>query len=639
MLVLSCSDLSRGFDRDPLFVGLGFELHQGERVGLVGPNGVGKSTLMKILAGQDRPDVGSVRLHGGATVGILDQHAEFPVGRTLYAETRSAFDHLIQLQEELVSVAEKMAVATDAVEQKVLSDRYDRLNERLSHQDAYALDHKVDEVLGGLGFAEGDFHRDINTFSGGQQRRALLAKLLLASPDVMLLDEPSNHLDIATVSWLEGYLMQQNGAMIIVSHDRYFLNRVVNKIFEMHRGKIEPYPGNFQQYIRLREERYALQLKEFEAQKEYIDKQEEYIKRVGYGQLAKQAQSRTRTLEKLERLEKPTRVESPHMNFGPVMRTGDIVFAVEDLSKSYGSLQLFRDVSFGLQRGKRLGLLGPNGCGKTTLLRILLGEEKPTSGYVQRGQLVEVGYLDQHLELLDENKSILQAVWPEPDPDLNEKKMRDMLARFGLTGDILEQKIGACSGGERSRAALARLVMQGVNVLILDEPTNHLDIWACESLERALMAYEGTVIVVSHDRYLLNRVVDMLVVMENGKSEVVYGNYDVYQLLVANRQAAAKEEAARKAKNNPQSPAKAAPVNVGGKPTKRKRKFPYRKVEDLEAEIAGEEARVADLEAMLASGEIYRDASKFNETMKAFDTSKANVARLYEHWEEASELN
>src|SRR5262245_36040832 len=378
MLLLSCSHLSRAFDRGPLFDDLSFELYHGERVGFVGPNGAGKTTLMRILAGQDTPDHGDVRLHAGAKALLLEQDENFAAGRTLFDEAKSAFGELLRAQEEMVQVADKLAHSTDETEHKTLAARYDRLNELLRHNDAYTLDHKVETVLGGLGFQPEDNDREVRTFSGGQQRRLLLAKLLLASPDVMLLDEPSNHLDIDTVRWLENYLVQQPQAMLIVSHDRYFLNKVVTKVFELHDRMITSYPGHYKQYVRLREERFEQRLREYESQKEYIEKQEEYIRRVHYGQLAKQAQSRMKALEKIERVEPPTKVEAPRMHFGKVPRAGDVVFEVEDLGKAYGEKRLFQGLSFQLQRGKRLGILGPNGCGKTTLLRILLGDEEPT---------------------------------------------------------------------------------------------------------------------------------------------------------------------------------------------------------------------------------------------------------------------
>jgi ATP-binding cassette subfamily F protein 3 len=638
MILLSCSRLARGFDEGPLFEDLGFELYSGERVGLVGPNGVGKTTLLRLLAGLDRPDDGEVRLHAGARVALLRQQPEFDPGRTLFDEARSALDDLLAAHEDMVRTAEALARATAEAERKALAARYDRLNELLRHHDAYNVDHRVEHVLDGLGFGPADYARPVNTFSGGQQSRLMLAKLLLSAPDVMLLDEPSNHLDIAATRWLEDYLVKQSEAMLIVSHDRYFLDRVVTKVFELHAGRITPYPGNYKAYWRLRQERFEQQLKAWEAQQEYIAKQEDYIRRVHYGQLHKQAQSRQKALDRLERLDRPTLVEVPHMHFGDIRRAGDVVLQVDDLGKGYDR-PLFTGLSFTLPRGRRLGIMGPNGSGKTTLLRVLLGEEKPDAGTVQRGHLVDFGYYDQHLQSLPPDQPVIRAVWPEPDPDISEQRMRDLLGRFGITGDQVYQRVGDLSGGERSRVALARLVAEEVNVLVLDEPTNHLDLWACDALEQALLEFEGTVLVVSHDRYFLNRVVDLLIVLEgDGRAQVIHGNYDTYERMRAQQEAARAEAAPRKEADDSRPAAGAA---GSGPPArqKRKRRFPYRKVEDLEADIAAAETRLRELEQLLASPDLYRDGERVKEATRAFEETKGKLQQLYEHWEEAVELN
>ncbi|HKI36584.1 MAG TPA: ABC-F family ATP-binding cassette domain-containing protein [Gemmataceae bacterium] len=629
MLLLSCSRLTRGFDEGPLFEDVAFELYAGDRVGLVGPNGAGKTTLLRLLAGLDKPDDGESRLHAGARVGLLQQHPDLDASHTLFAEARSALDELLAAHDDMVRTAEALARATDDTQRAALAARYDRLNELLRHHDAYNVDHRVEEVLDGLGFRKEEYHRPLSTFSGGQQRRLLLAKMLLAAPDVMLLDEPSNHLDIDATRWLEDYLVRQPEAMLLVSHDRYFLNRVVTKVFELHDHRIASFPGNYAAYWRQRQERYERELKEWETQREYIAKQEDYIRRVHYGQLAKQAQSRKKALDRLERVERPTMIETPQMHFGEVRRTGDVVLEASDLGKAYDE-PLFEGLSFQLQRGKRLGIMGRNGSGKTTLLRILMGDEEPTSGEVRRGHLVDFGYLDQHLKGLPEDQPLLKAVWPEPDPEIDEPRMRSLLGRFGLTGDQVYQQVGKLSGGERSRGALARLVALGVNVLVLDEPTNHLDIWACDALERALLEFEGTVVVVSHDRYFLNRVVDLLVVLGDGRAQVIHGNYDTYERM----RAVQAEMQPPKKEEKPRESSRAAE-----KPAKRKRRFPYRRTEEIEADIAATETRLRALEEQMASPELYRDGDKVKETTKAFEETKAELAQLYEHWEEAVELN
>ena len=521
---------------------------------------------MKLLAGQDRPDDGEVRLHAGARVALLRQQPDFDPSRTLFSEAKSALDALLAAHDDMIRTAEALAKTTDESERKSLSTRYDRLHELLKYHDAFHVDHQVEQVLAGLGFRREDLHRSVENFSGGQHSRLMLAKLLLASPDTMLLDEPSNHLDIDTTRWLEEYLVKQPEAMLIVSHDRYFLDRVVTKVYEMQSHRITSYPGNFKKYWQLRHERYEQEIKAWESQKEYIEKQEEYIRRVHYGQLHKQAASRQKQIDKIERLERPTIIESPRMHFGTVRRCGDLVLDVEDLCKSYDR-PLFKDLSFSLPRGRRLGIMGPNGSGKTTLLRVLLGEEEADSGKVKRGHLVELGYYDQQLKTLDADKQVIRAVWPEGDPDATEQPMRDLLGRFGLMGDQVNQLVGALSGGEKSRAALAKLVAQGVNVLVLDEPTNHLDLWACDALEQALLEFEGTCIVVSHDRYFLNRVVDLLLVLDGaGNVSVIHGNYDTYEMMRAQQDAARAQDRAERL-SAPKQAARAAAA--ASKPVKR----------------------------------------------------------------------
>ncbi len=628
MLILSCQELSRGFDRDPLFEAIGFELHAGERVGLVGPNGCGKSTLMKILAGVDQPDTGLVKLHAGARLGFLTQQHDIVPGRTLIGEAREALKPLYQAQEELVQAAEALAHATGE-DHPALAQKYDRLHEIMRHHDAFEIDHRVEKVMDGLGFLAEGYDRPVETFSGGQISRLMLAKLLLAAPDILLLDEPSNHLDIPTTRWLEKWLASQAEAMLIVSHDRVFLDRVATRIFEMGNQRIESYPGNFSAYWRLRQERHDMALKAWEAQSEYIQKQVDYIRRVNYGTLHKQAASRQKQIDKIDRLEKPFLVDSPRMHFGEVNRAGDVVIDCDRLAKSYGPLKLFEKLTFQLQRGKRLGIAGPNGSGKTTLLRILLGEEKADSGIARVGHQVEIGYFDQHLALLDESQTATRAAWPPGQPEMTEQRMRDLLGRFGITGEEVGQTVNNLSGGQKSRIALARLVARGVNLLILDEPTNHLDLWACEALEEALLGFEGTVIVVSHDRWFLNRVADQMLVLEgNGRIEAVYGNFEMYERLVDSR---SKAEAGTLSKV-PQTVAfKPGPQAQSGK---RKWKYSFRKVDEIEADISLAEDRVSELEADLVNPDVYKDGLKVKAVQVELDGQRERLLEFYEHWEE-----
>src|SRR6516165_5827187 len=514
MILISAQGLGRQYSGDPVFMDLAFEVRAGDRIGLVGPNGAGKTTLIQILAGRDQPDYGDLFVRPGIRVSLLRQEPDFPPGQSLLDVVKSGLASLIELQHELEEAAREMAEADDELEREVAARRYDELHELIEHQDAYSIDHRVEEVLSGLGFAESEFPRAASTFSGGQQSRMMLAKLLLQSPDVMLLDEPSNHLDIATTEWLESYLARQPVAMVVVSHDRYFLDKVVTKIWEMHLGRLTVYPGNYTQYWRLRTEKAKVLERQAERQDEHVEKLEAYIRKYGAGQRAKQAHDRERKLERLERDRVVTLrdVVGPVMRFDAVERSGDIVIEARKLSKAY-AVPLFRDLSLTIDRGQCVGVIGPNGSGKTTLIKTLIGREKPDRGEVKLGHKVQVGYHDQGLQSLAPGTTVVRAVWPEDDPDWVEGDVRNLLARFGLSGDIVFQTVGKLSGGEKGKAALARLAATNANLLVMDEPTNHLDIWSREALERSIREFEGTVLVVSHDRYFLNQVADRLVVV------------------------------------------------------------------------------------------------------------------------------
>ena len=459
MILISANGLGRQFSGDPVFQDLAFEVRAGERIGLVGPNGAGKTTLMQLLAGNDKPDYGDLYVRPGIRVILLRQEPDFAPDETMIDVVKSGLASLMELQHELEEAAQEMAEAEDEADRHRAALRYDALHEQIEHQDAYSIDHRVEEVLSGLGFAESEFHRAASTFSGGQQSRMMLAKLLLQSPDVMLLDEPSNHLDIATTEWLESYLARQPVAMVVVSHDRYFLDKVVTRIWELHQGKITAYPGNYSQYWRLRGEKAKVLERQSERQEEKAEKLKAYIRKYGAGQRATQAHDRERKLERLERerVETLRDVVGPYMGFDEVDRSGDIVVEARKLSKGYDK-PLFTDLSLAIDRGQCVGVIGPNGAGKTTLIRTLIGREKADSGEVKLGHKVQVGYHDQGLQSLDPNTTVVRSVWPEDDRDWLEGDVRDLLARFGLSGEIVFQTVGKLSGGEKAKAALAASV-------------------------------------------------------------------------------------------------------------------------------------------------------------------------------------
>jgi len=635
MILVSASGLGRQYSGDPIFQDLKFEVRAGERIGLVGPNGAGKTTLMRLVARLDAPDYGQLYRRPGIRVSLLRQEPDFGPDETLLSVARSGLASLLDIQEEMEEAAREMAEAEDDADRDRASRRYDDLRDRLEHQDAYSVDHRVEEILGGLGFPTADFAREARTFSGGQQSRMMLAKLLLESPDLMLLDEPSNHLDIATTAWLESYLSRQSVGMIVVSHDRYFLDKVVTRIWELYEGKIDVYPGNYTQYWKLRTEKAKVLQRQYEKQQDYIADQEAYIRRYGAGQRAKQAHDREKKLARVERVETMREITGPRMGFGEVERSGDIVIEARKLAKAYDK-PLFEEFNLSVLRGQCVGVLGPNGAGKSTLVKTLIGKVTPDSGEVKLGHKVLVGYHDQGLETLPPETTVLRAVWPEDDPDWVQGDVRDLLARFGLSGDLALHKVGQLSGGEKGKAALARLSATSANLLIMDEPTNHLDIWACDALERSIVEFEGTVVVVSHDRYFLNQVADRIVVVADGKARVVEGDYEAYQHLAAQEADAAARKAGRLAES---APAAAPRHKTDGASERRKRKFPYRQAPDIEREIGEVEAEAARLEDLLGQPATWKETLKAIAAQDRHKDLKIKLAALYEHWEEAMEMN
>lgn len=628
MLLVSAVNVVRQFDRAPVLNQVSFDLHLGERVGLVGPNGAGKTTLLRLLAGLDQPDAGEIIYPSGTTRGLLEQQPDFAPTRTLREEAAAGLEQILRWQREAAELAEQMASATDPAQQQRLARRYDDVQHLLQHRGGFQIDHRIDEVLSGLGFEPAQYDQPLKQLSGGQQNRVLLARLLLQAPDVLLLDEPTNHLDIAATEWLERYLVDSGRTLLLVSHDRYFLDKVCTRILELHAGRLTDYPGNFTQYWRLREERQLTAQRTYEKQQEFIARTEEYIRRNKYGQNASRAKDREQKLARVELVETIPDIPTPPMQFPTPTRTGDWVIDAVNLSKAFQT-PLFEQLSLCIQRGERWGLLGPNGCGKTTLLRILLGELPPDTGVVRRGSNVRIGYFDQQLSSVPAEATALEAVRPPELARFTDGQLRDLLAHFGIQGDLALQRIGEMSGGERSKVALARLAALEPNVLVLDEPTNHLDLWSRAALEKALCAFEGTVLLVSHDRYFLDRVATHILAYEHGRWWEFPGSYSAFKDFCRQRAAELQTVA------SPRTP----PPETATKPPRRRRKFPYRKVADLEAEIAEKEEFLRRCERDLANPEIHRDHARWQQVMHDYEQVQAALNTLYEHWEEACELN
>lgn len=633
MILLSAHEISKHYGPEPVLDGVTFDARRGERIALVGPNGTGKTTLLNILAGRDEADGGSRQLHGSATIGYLEQQPEFAPGRTVWQEALDALAELVALAHEAEALAHRLAEATDRAEREKLARRFDNLQLELHRRDGYHLNHKIERVLVGLGFGHESFQQEVTQLSGGQQNRLLLAKLLLADTDILLLDEPSNHLDLQATRWLEDFLVDTHQTLLVVSHDRYFLDKVTNRTLELYQGTVDSYNGNFTAYLRQKVQRLEVQRRTFAKQQTEIAKMEDFVRRHHYGQKHAQAEDRRKKLERIERVDEPREIKVCPMSFPAPNRCGDIVIRVRQLGKAF-ERPLFRDLTVDLLRGEKWAILGPNGCGKTTLVRCLLGQLAPDSGSATLGTGVTVGYFDQLLQCIDSTTQVVDAIRPQH-KEFVEGQRRDLLARFGITGDMAFQRVDSLSGGERNRAALAYLAAQDANLLVLDEPTNHLDLWAREALENALRKYEGTVLLVSHDRYFLNQVADHLIVMENGQAHVVPGNYDTYLHLVSQGLLSTEPDQASPADNTPRPTPRAEPP----KTNRRKRKFPYRKVADIEADIQTCESRIEALHHSLTSPEVLRDGRLVKQTTAQLDEQHQMLEQLLAHWEEASELN
>ena len=629
MVLLSAADLSRQFDRTPVFRGVTFDVRAGERVGLVGPNGTGKTTLMHCLIGRETPDTGAVTTPQGAQVGLLEQEARFPPGRTLLQEAKAGLKHYYDLNRESEKLAAKMAEVWEGPEADKLHRRFDAVQEELTRHDAFELDYKVEEVLGGLGFAASQFDADLSEMSGGQRSRAILARLLLSDPEVMLLDEPTNHLDVAGTEWLENYLPRCQGAVIVVSHDRYFLDNVTTRTFELYGGTLHEYKGNFSVYREQREERLKVMGRTAEKQREAIAKAETFVAKNRYGTKSKQAQSKLKAIAKLEGdlPDIPVYDESgPNMRFPEADRTGDKVLEIRGLTKGFDEGPLFEGVTIRVERGDRIGIVGGNGCGKTTFLKCVVGNITPDGGGVEEGANVRVGYFDQRLESVSENDTAVDAVRPPGDDPFNPGFGRGMLAKFGVKDDMGLMKVGAMSGGEKTRVALARLAAGNYNTMVLDEPTNHLDLWSRDALERALLDFGGTLLFVSHDRYFMDRIATRVLVFTPEGVREHEGNYSDYVHFRDATAAAAEATAAKETSSRPK------PTNPS--PGSSAKKYPYKPPEQIEAEIAEVEGRVETLETQLAAPDVVRNGKAAKRVKRDYDSAKGKLAELWRHLEE-----
>ena len=645
-MILACNNINKAFGTNEILKNVSFHVEEREKTAIVGINGAGKSTLLKIIMHEMSADSGEVILSKGSTIGYLAQHEAVSGQNTIYHELLTVKQHLLQMEERIRSLEKEMKhLDGDALSQAL--DTYNRLNTQFENENGYAYQSEVIGVLKGLGFTEEDFDKSVDTLSGGQKTRVALGKLLLSKPDLILLDEPTNHLDMNSISWLETYLLNYPGAVIIVAHDRYFLNKVVTKVVEIDNGHASVFLGNYSDYAAKRAMIREAQLKAYFNQQQEIKHQEQVItklKSFNREKSIKRAESREKMLDKMERLEKPTQIDHEiHLHLEPRITSGNDVLKVEHLSKSFDQLSLFSDLSFEIKRGEKVAIIGNNGTGKTTLLKIINQVIEADSGSFTLGSKVHIGYYDQEHHVLHMEKTLFEEI-SDDYPTLTNTQIRNVLAAFLFTGDDVFKKIRDLSGGERGRVSLAKLMLSEANFLILDEPTNHLDITSKEILEQAINQYTGTVLYVSHDRYFINQTATRIMDLTGNTLVNYIGNYDYY---LEKREELTKIYAPDASNDRPagifgtaSSVTKPEAETEGKKDWKQQKEEQARErkrqndLKRTEEEIQKLEIRDKEIDELLASPEVYSDVSRCMDLNNEKFEISGKLETLYEKWEE-----
>ncbi len=634
MPVLTATRVAKSFGADDIFDDISVEIPHGAKIALVGPNGAGKTTLLRILIRADEPTKGSIQHARGLTIGYLPQRPELVGERTLWEEMLSAFEDLRRREADLAALAHQMGDTSRADADEII-ERYGRLQEAFEQAGGYEYETRIRQVLQGLGFDSGDYGTPLEILSGGQKTRALLARLLLQSPDLLVLDEPTNHLDIAAVEWLESFLNNWKGALLCVSHDRYFMDHVVSTIWELDWGRLETYRGNYSHYVRQREERWASQWAEYEAQQEMIAKEEDYIRRNMAGQNTRQAKGRLRRLERLKRDELITRPRDSrtlHLKLQTNIRSGDKVLMTKDLKIGYqdGEGALFAVPNLTLYRGEVAAVIGPNGVGKTTFLKTILDQLPPLSGYTKLGASVKVGYFAQAHELLNPDNSILDELLIVKNLPISQA--RSYLGMFLFSGDDVFRPIRTLSGGERGRVALAKLALDGANFLLLDEPTNHLDIPAQEVLQAVLAEFTGTILLVSHDRYLIDALATQVWEIKPGQMTVFEGNYQEYVTAREAARVAAREEKEARSAPPPKHATAAAARPAGSKGILSAREREKRTAA-IEEEIHRLEMQLVQLSGDLGEASEAGQVDRVRELGEAYTAAQSELDAKMQEWE------
>jgi ATP-binding cassette subfamily F protein 3 len=622
-MLFRLDDVYKSYGATDVLRGITFQINPRERVGLVGRNGAGKTTIFRLLTGKEETDRGEVSLLKSLRIGLLEQQPTFEGELSVRDETLNVFTEIRGMEAEMTRLEHEMSEAAGEALDEVMHT-YSDMRHAYEFAGGFTYHARAEAVLAGLGFSEPDRDKPAEQLSGGQKARLALAKLLLSEPDVLLLDEPTNHLDVNAVEWLEDFLSEYKSAFVIISHDRFLLDRTANKIIEMDGGRATVYPGNYSEYIKQREERRLAQAREYEEQQELIARTEDFIRRNIAGQKTKQAKSRRKMLERIERVEAVRDQRVGDFRLHAVTRTGNNVLSVGDLSIGYDTA-LATGISFLLRRGERLGIIGPNGSGKTTFLKTVLGELEPLGGGLTWGANVNIEYFDQDLSSLDLTSTVIEeiaAVAPRATPG----ELRSYLAKFLFTGDDILKPVVALSGGEQSRLALAKLIYSRANVLVMDEPTNHLDIPSREALEQALAEYPGTIITVSHDRYFLDKLATEILHFEDGAPTYHNGSYTDFYAIHHQKQVIV--EAPVKQQTAKQSPKQSPKPRTNPQAGQRRRK-----AEEIEADIAAAEQQLAELTDRLAKPAVDWGPEEYAAIGRRQNELQAQLEPLYAEWE------
>jgi ATP-binding cassette, subfamily F, member 3 len=634
MLIMSASEINKSYGVDVILENVSFSVNKGDRIGVVGPNGAGKTTLLSILAGETAPTSGNFYVRSGYTVGYLKQKNHFFSQGTVLKEAEKTFGRFHEMEQEIHRLEEAIADHESPAFQQNL-DQYTALLERYKEEGGYTYRSELKSVLQNMGFGEAEHGKEISKLSGGERTRLAMACMLLKQPDILMLDEPTNHLDLDMLAWLEQYLKNYKGTIIVVSHDRYFLDQLVTRIFEVSQRQLTDYRGNYSDYVVKHEERMETALREYEKQQKEIAKQEELIRRFkqrGTEKLVNRAKSREKRLAHLEVKEKPT-LENNRMKltFHSEYKSGNDVMLAEDLEMSFGERKLFRNVSFDIKKGERICIIGDNGVGKTTLLRIIMGQVEADRGYLKIGHNVNFGYYDQGQLLLDENETVLGEM-KNAYHLYTDTEMRSILGRFLFRGDDVFKEVRSLSGGEKAKLSLLKLMLSGANTLVLDEPTNHLDIDAKEVVEDALLDFEGTLIIVSHDRYLLQKLPTRIFRLTPDGIEEYKGQFDYYLEKQAERKALAE---------GLPSSGKAETESLSAEEERRLRKEQEaeerrlaRRREELENQIEKLENQIKDTEAALCAPENMSDMKFLQEQGELLEKYKSELETKYDEWME-----